>query len=543
MKLRHLLFGLLAGVAFVACTNDDDPAGVTPVNGDKVATADKYISVNLVMPDGAATRAIDDDGTQAGVGAENVVKKAVFLFFKGEEQIAAPFPISVGGNDANNEAWNTQDDAVIVMKNPTAIPDALVVLINYDGTVEGKTLTQLKADKDNFAKDLPAEGKFVMSNSVYYDAAGNEVIGAPVTPADVYDDPGDAKDSPVTVNVERVVAKVTVEKASNATINSGVAGIDIEINGWGLVYENTKSYLIKNLKSSYNFGANWAKWNEPDKFRSYWADAPYDANNAANTTWADATNPLGTTPVYTQENVMALPQKTIENGGKPTAVVVAATLKYKASEEAEAKAVDLFKTRGIVYDTDNLITLMSTGATPKKYFKDGTTAGTYVSLDPTDYTLEFVENPTGIESYEAQVYLQLASTVTKVYTFEGTTPTTITNLTSVNEDLATYVETVEYWQGGATYYYVPIVQNSALKVNVKKEAVGETPATYWGLFGVVRNHFYQLTINSIQGLGTAVPDPEQVIVPEIPEDNDYYIAAEINILDWKLVKQGVDLGK
>ena len=49
MKLRHLLFGVLAGVAFVACTNDNEPAGVTPVDGNKVATAPKYMTVNFVM--------------------------------------------------------------------------------------------------------------------------------------------------------------------------------------------------------------------------------------------------------------------------------------------------------------------------------------------------------------------------------------------------------------------------------------------------------------------------------------------------------------
>ena len=44
-------------------------------------------------------------------------------------------------------------------------------------------------------------------------------------------------------------------------------------------------------------------------------------------------------------------------------------------------------------------------------------------------------------------------------------------------------------------------------------------------------------------MGTAVPDPEQIIDPVTPEEKDYYIAAEINILDWKLVEQDVNLGE
>ena len=59
MKLKTLLFGALVGVAFVACTNDNEPAGVTPVKGDnEVAAVDGYMSLKFAMPgDNAATRA------------------------------------------------------------------------------------------------------------------------------------------------------------------------------------------------------------------------------------------------------------------------------------------------------------------------------------------------------------------------------------------------------------------------------------------------------------------------------------------------------
>ena len=116
MKLRHLLFGLLAGVAFVACTNDNEPAGVTPADGNKVATADKYISVNLKTPGSAATRA----ETEAATEAENEVKKATFLFFKGEDQVADPFTIAAGGNDANGDAWTPGTAATKALSGETA---------------------------------------------------------------------------------------------------------------------------------------------------------------------------------------------------------------------------------------------------------------------------------------------------------------------------------------------------------------------------------------------------------------------------------------
>ena len=535
MKLRHLLFGLLAGVAFVACTNDNEPAGVTPANGENEVAVAKYMAVNFVMPS-ADTRAIDDDGFKAAEQNENDVKKATFLFFKGESQIAAPYTINAGAADEAGVIWTPGTAAekapVIVMKNPTAVPDALVVLINYAGTVDqNKSLTDVKGIFDNYS--ATADG-FVMSNSVYIDATGKQVIGAPVSAANVKDDIDEAKVAPVTVNVERVLAKVTVEdKTEETTVN----GLTVELKGWGLVYENTKSYLIKNLKTSYDFGATWAKWNDVANQRSYWADSyTYTpATTTTGTSWADiAKNALGTTPKYTQENVPALPQKTISEGGTPTMVVVAAEL------QKNGEGVDLYKFGGIVYEKADLITLMANGYVGTYYKKDA--SGKLVNLDPaTDYDLNAV-TATDIEKYEAKVNLVLKATAV----FDATGKDVTADAKAAIEGK---LETVQYWQGGAAYYFVPIVQNSALEVNVKtpaKEATADSPAvqaTYWGLFGVVRNHFYQLSINKVVGMGTAVPKTDQQIIPEIPEETDTYIAAKIKILDWKLVKQEVNLGE
>lgn len=62
-----------------------------------------------------------------------------------------------------------------------------------------------------------------------------------------------------------------------------------------------------------------------------------------------------------------------------------------------------------------------------------------------------------------------------------------------------------------------------------------------GALGVVRNHVYNLTINSITGLGTALRDPKQPIVPAKEEANQY-IAARLNILAWNVANTwSVDL--
>ena len=81
---------------------------------------------------------------------------------------------------------------------------------------------------------------------------------------------------------------------------------------------------------------------------------------------------------------------------------------------------------------------------------------------------------------------------------------------------------------GNTYYIVDI------------EHLGTAGAK----FGVVRNHVYQIDIKSIKGYGSPIYNGLSFIVdkPEYPiEDEASYVAARINVLSWKVVKQGVEI--
>jgi hypothetical protein len=526
MKLRHLLFGVLAGVAFVACTNDNEPAGVTPVDGNKVAAAPKYMTVNFVTSNGAATRADGDID-------ESAINDAAFLFFKNGSQVADPFVLKKGDPDAVtdqslSETWDDTTKAVVVLENPTDIPTSLVVLVNTGkakADFAGKTIEDLQGD-DFLADYSSVEKGFVMSNAVYNDAAGN-VVGAPVGADNVKDEPAAARSNPVKVNVDRVLAKVTVKNSAGTAIPTGVSGVTVDINGWGLVYENTQSYLIKNLPTELNF--TWT-WNDPVNKRSYWADAAQFARKTGPTYEQVANNALET-ELYTQENTK-FQIWTDKAEMNPTAVIVAATLKKGSS------AVDLYKFGGVLYVADDLKILLANSAAAKKYFKETqpateTTPAVYDNFAASEFAMGTPDATAG-ESYQANVFVQLTTTET-IYTIttaeDGSITATPISLADANAALKDAGENIEYWKGGATYYYVPIKQHTAESETDKD------------VFGIVRNHFYQLDIKSVKGLGTAVPDPTQVIIPETPKDNNYYIAAEIKVLDWKLVSQDVTLGE
>ena len=84
------------------------------------------------------------------------------------------------------------------------------------------------------------------------------------------------------------------------------------------------------------------------------------------------------------------------------------------------------------------------------------------------------------------------------------------------------------YTNGETFYYVDIKHLGA--PGKKAE------------FGIVRNHAYNITINSIKGYGSPVYTGSQFIeeYPTTP-DQQTYVSAKINILSWRLVNQVVNI--
>ena len=89
-------------------------------------------------------------------------------------------------------------------------------------------------------------------------------------------------------------------------------------------------------------------------------------------------------------------------------------------------------------------------------------------------------------------------------------------------DVINGMDTAAQWTEGKAYFYVAI------------EGLG-------GEAGIVRNHYHLLTIDAISGLGTPVYNPEEIIIPEQMPEEEYFVAAKVQILKWKQVNQSVTL--
>ena len=509
------MFGVLAGVAFVACTNDNEPAGVTPVNGGDEVAAASYLKVNFVMPGNAVTRAdAEGDAFEYGTAAENAVTSGTLFFFDGTTQVADPY-------DLSNPTWGGEttatiekvSDIIVVLENPLRNPTSVVAVLNASlsdlGLSKSSTLDDIKAVVNDFATGKTAEGKFVMSSSAYKGAENN--VAAKID--QVFDTRAKAEAAPsVKIPVERVVAKVDVqeksggaatnlantETASNKVMLDGEeVTLSVEINGWWLDNAASTSLLLKDISK------NATADEDATNMRSYWAKpVPGTLKHGK---IADATKDFK----YVQENTKEVADS--------TQVVVAATLK------ANDAAVKLVKYLGKLYTETGFATEAINVLAHKYYVLDGTEYKTVSDADIVVTYEKTAPEGTTLKSYEAYAKLAKKTASATFYvkksdgTYEAATDAAVT------ADLKGYV--VQRWEDGQTYYFVPIKHDA-------------------NRYGVIRNHVYKLTINSINGLGTPVPfkDVDQ-IVPIIPEETETYISAEIDILAWKIVEQGVDLGK
>lgn len=134
---------------------------------------------------------------------------------------------------------------------------------------------------------------------------------------------------------------------------------------------------------------------------------------------------------------------------------------------------------------------------------------------------------------------------TKIYVYDATMNDgnggykniTDADIASLNTRLYSIYGVLEKFQTGKAYFNVPLkhiwgVGSTDNSFDASKVILGD--------YGVVRNHVYDLTVNSIKGLGTGIGDIDQPIVPPTVNDQ-YYINTKLRILQWRLVKQSVDL--
>lgn len=607
MNKKKYLVATLAALMMAGCSDDiTENTGGGALSGE---TAYVKVSINLPTA-GPSTRTTDDglvndnfdDGTanEYSVGEDD----AYLLIFQGADEESATLQSWYQVQHQFDEVGSTTDNVTsssevvqqISRPSGTGKTYAFVVLnpngnLTFSGPIEGidnagttitmnsASVTSLSGLRGVLVKDASAfttksggesNQSFTMMNAPLSDEPGSnlstEQTVTTLVPITVYDTQEEAEYSynPDQIYVERVVAKVTVDYTSGvftkddakakyyATIssNNSYNGDRVYLDSWYLNVTNKSTKFLHDVGSGES--AAWKTWagygnattagsqdnrffGNSSPFRVYWAiDPNYDnltndktsLKAAFNVYDAESTN----IPEVSGENIFGTPQYCLENTftaehmnqRETTGIVFKMTYLFDANQDP--------KTFFVMGDEET--------ANPE--YAEGFVEAVNEALDE-EFDVALIDNPKG-------GYYQTVDEIASLFTVNGSPITDASQKEAISVAVGNIVRVYE---NGTTYYYAarikhfgdyycPIANGS---VDSSKDYDEEK---HLGRYGVVRNNWYEIVINSISGPGRPTPpDPTDPDDPDNPKPDDPaeegWIDVNVNVLSWAKREQSVDL--
>ena len=585
MRIKHF-FGLAVIAAMTAsCSSNNDL--VNGGNGEN-ETGASYASITINLPITSGTRAgSDNDQFEEGTASEYAVNDATLVIFKkGAASSENDFTYVETAKLGNLDPWKNDNTTGITTESTTITAKldqatvgktgdyyALVILNNETSTGTKVTLPSGSTTYGTWNAAITDATNLLDNTKGFYMANAPQFTAAGVEPSTlvhikgIYRTKEEAQSKPgTTVHVERGLAKVTVGSNSTsnyfATDGASATGTkysndNVKITNWALDVTNNSSFPV-HVTSGLNDNTTgypdiWK--NEPaaaagtaatSRFvsqlnttgafkRVYWGiDPNYSMDlsdltkcktqftfadpDGKGVTWNDGSG--SDKPLYCMENTFDIKNMT---QGQTTRVLLKATYTPKALE------TETDKTFFMIGNSSDFWTKTTLKEQIKSKAEEVLNTRTGVTVTLKDDLLKG-----GTHVLDA----------TTVEIKEGTEDKTLAVAGQINTKLGLDMSKgigIKTYKEGVSYY---IARIKHFGDDLTPWKVGD--ATYdgdnkkWlGRYGVLRNNWYDLTINSISGPG--YPDVPKVD-PTDPDDEDTkYINVSVKILDWAKRSQKVDL--
>lgn len=576
MKIKHL-FGLAVIAAMTAsCSSNEDLGTAGPGTGTNEAGVG-YATFSINLPTTSGTRAAGDPTFEDGDANEYKVNDATLLIFKkvkatdkegdytfvecAELGSMAPWkdPTETGVTThakitAKLDKVNKTDNffALVLLNNGT-VANAKVTL-----PTEGEKFSAWNTAKvtDKFAT---TENGFYMANAPLF-KNNNVTTLVPIESAKIYSTEEEAaKNAATDIYVERGLAKVTLKtgKAAtgktddNYTVTDGAYKDDkVTISNWALDVTNKKAYPIHNVDGlTDDYAEIWSNKADPassngantQRFvdntatlaqRVYWGKDPnYSNTDADKSVLKDEFNYVKNEDVTVE---LSKPKYCLENTfnlnnmmqGQTTRVVFKATYKPASLPEGETTFYKIGKNTAIWREADLEKEIKAAVAS----VVSGATTIT-VDLDATGNDI----TAAGTHYIEATNISVTGATITPV-TITPATITAINTQLGLNKDKKVGIST---YAGGESYYVARIKHFGDDLTKWESGTYNDDKLSFLGRYGVLRNNWYELTVQSVSGPGyPSVPE----VKPNTPDDeDDKYINVSVKILKWAKRSQKVDL--
>ena len=576
MRIKHF-FGLAVIAAMTAsCSSNNDLVNGGNGSGE-VENGTAYASFKINLPTTSGTRADDPKpGTPSfdhGTAAEYEVKNGTILIFDKDGKFVESTKLGTMNpwTDVKSDGVTTAAIATVKLEHVSVGGKykALVLLNNdVDATTKKVKVTLPTASTDtyaNWSKDVSkvdavnyakTDGIF-MANAPMYNGTTKE----PTTLVDingVYASPEEAQAKPATtIYVERGLAKVTMKdfEKDGYPIGEGTtyAGATVKIEKWQLDVTNKSTFPVHQTGT---LKGSWAEiWNTPRFYdqtstafkRVYWGIDPNYSDNKYHA--GDATTSLIKTALdcckeafnmITNNQVNgaageANPQYCLENifdldnmmQGQTTRVVFKAVFTPKGFTGTET-----------FYKIGNNTAIWKEADLKQQIMTVALTAmGITDAEEQKKYDVDLSKG-TNISGKAGQHLIEAAN-----ITYSGEAASSKVKpaaITAINEKLGlSDAAGISTYLNGEAYYIARIKHFNELTPWTAGKAYGTNNAAFLGRYGVLRNNWYELSVNKVSSLGyPEVPE----VKPDLPDDeNDQYISVSVKILDWAKRSQSIDL--
>lgn len=583
MTIRSLLLAASVAALLAGCAKEDD-SPQEGAGGTTTVPAGATGTMNVSLKYAIETR-VYDDGEDSESKAQDLT---IYFFDEAKNYLGSSYVSDLSQKNADPKDGNVT--STITVDVPTNIVQTLydsdkettmyVVAVLNKGTFTpqitvGGSYSTFNAACQIALADAAKTDNFMMTSSNYIgniNGAEIEMALTPITKDHVGFKSDDQATDPktVTIAVERVVAKVMVQEKEDKSL---------DILGWGLNVTNKTFYPVKNfggnqflglLVSSYQ---NWLPntgnklWNNPTDMRSHWAVDPNYAKGEATIedksndfnkfSFSDPSSAETGEALYCFENTTV---ETMQQRNATTSAVIVAQFYPKDFKETD-KEHSWIKWNDLAYSGANTYAAFVEAVvkeadgdkqTITMYYKEDKDGDTevegkyYSSLSKDDFiciyttdenkSIKFGDEIIGYE--DAQLEVRLKEDINP-YQIEGDAVTDASDAvkTAITKALTDNPPTVYY--KGYCYYVVPI--RHFAKDEVADYTGGEYQPHHLGRYGIVRNNYYQITINDITQPGEPITDPTVDPSTDKDDETNYWINVSIKVLSWKVRTQDVIL--
>ena len=547
MKKKNLFMLALASLAFVACSNED----IVPIEDIDydVATdpkGDAWVAVGIITP--SQSRGLNNPDYQNGTAVESELKKVRAIFFTddADPKVTADILLTSAqaGVDAAGQPTGSAGTAfkvpgtskrIFIVANPSptfqndAVKENWSTNTAYSVVNAALTNTAASISSTNGFMMTNAKGELEPSITAADVTAGLGALGDP-KPLTLYKTDAGAKANPLTINIDRVVAKVRVtitQTSSKADISEAKWVLNTTNKSYYPLSERTPTWLEQQNVPSGGFRAPFDQY----KKGSYRIDPNYDGNHADAYNVYDETHDEVANPIpwhttgeseYCLENTQNQAGNTHDN---TTQILVKAKYMPKEYKKADGTTTTTQETNGDWMLIDGgfytFTTLMDWIERELKYKYLNTHPNPAIITTPLTTAFNKYLEGISLTAVPLPATADAAAIALLKTAFEGKKADIL-----LEDDRAKTVDVLTYYKGGYSFYKAMIKHDDT---SLATNELGE--------FGVVRNSVYDISV-------TKFNDPGYPTIPPVTidpdEDDDLRMSILIDVNPWTWYVQEVE---